>query len=141
MKFSSNEKPVITPNPEGMYLVKPLSIGAVIKQIVFEKRIPRSELAARLKMKQRSVYRIFNLKHPKILHLLRLSEAIDENLLLQYHPNVKPIANPLEAENTQLKSEIAQLRQQLIDYHKTSEENKLLKSQLDVLKEMIKGKL
>ena len=128
-------------NKNNQYSYKPFSIGPLIKHIVKEKRINRHQLAERLNIEKNSVYKIFNLKHPDILYLMRLSEALDENLLLEYHPNVKPKPNPLEAENLQLKTENTQLKAQVTALQNATEENKLLKAQLDVLKEMIKGKL
>jgi cell shape-determining protein MreC len=71
--------------------------------------------------------------------LLNVSEALDENLLLQFHPNVAPLPNPLKEQNEQLKAENAALKESLAQFQLLAEENKALKAQLDILREVMKG--
>ncbi len=72
--------------------------------------------------------------------LFTISEALEENLLLMFQPNVKPLPNPLQAELDKLKAENEQLKAQLKELAPITDENKVLKGQLEVLKEVMKGK-
>ena len=116
-----------------IYSYKPHLIGAVIKTLAKEKHITPSELAKRVGVDKGNVYRLFKARYMAIPMLFKMSEALGENLLFQYHPNLKPLPNPLELEN-------AQLKEQLLRLNDLSEENKVLKAQLDVLREVMKGR-
>ena len=141
-KNNANEKvPATTwqpPTPNNAY--KPFKIGPVIKQICQEKHITPMELERRMKLEHRNVYRLFNSKQMAMPMLFKVSEALGVNLLLEYHPNVPPVPNPLKAENTELKKENAEHKQQLMEMNALRDEVKVLKGQLHILQEVMKGK-
>jgi len=115
-------------------------IGPVIKRIAEEKNILPSELERRLGMSDRNIYRLFRAKTLSMKQFFAVSEALEENLLLHFHPNVKPLPNPLEAVLDELKAENETLKAQLKELSPLASENIVLKGQLDVLKEVMKGK-
>ena len=78
------------------YAYKPLLIGAVIKSKAEEKKLKPKDVAAYLGIKTRQVYRIYKMKYVDMPMLFKCSEMLQENLLLEYHPNVKPLPNPLQ---------------------------------------------
>lgn len=126
------------PNPS--YAYKPAGIGGVIKKISEEKHITPVELEKRMGIIHRNIYRIFKSKTMSMKMLFTASEALEENLLLHFHPNVKPLPNPLQAELDQLKAENENLKAQLNELKPLADENKVLKGQLDILREVMKGK-
>ena len=122
------------------YSYKPHLIGSVIKTICEQKHITPSELARRVGVDKGNIYRLFTTRTMAMPMLFKMSEALDENLLLHYHPNVKPLPNPLQAENEQLKTENEKLKQSLLQLQAVADENKTLKAQLEVLREVMKAK-
>ncbi|MES2619784.1 MAG: helix-turn-helix domain-containing protein [Bacteroidota bacterium] len=125
---------------ERSYSYKPLLIGAVIKTLCEQKHITPAELAKRVGVNKGNIYRLFTTRTMALPMLFKMSEALDENLLLHYHPNVKPLPNPLQAECEQLKAENEQLKQSVLQLQTLTDENKILKAQLDVLREVMKAK-
>jgi hypothetical protein len=126
--------------PSANHAYKPLKIGPVIKQICEEKHITPMELERRMKLEHRNVYRLFNSKQMAMPMLFKVSEALGVNLLLEYHPTVPPVPNPLKAENAELKQENAELKQQLNEMNALRDEVKVLKGQLHILQEVMKGR-
>jgi len=126
--------------PEPSYASKPFSIGAVIKRISEEKHITPIELEKRMGLIHQNIYRLFKAKTLSMKQFFAVSEALEENLLLLFHPNVKPLPNPLQAELDQLKAENEILKAQLNEAKRILLDNTVLKGQLDVLKEVMKGK-
>ncbi len=134
-------KPAQPAKPSGAsYAYKPFSIGAFIKNKLEEKRITPVQFAQMLGVTRSNVYRLFERKWMSVQQLLRISEILGENLLLQYHPNVKPQPHPLQAENAQLKTENELLKQQAVQNQNLEEENKILKAKLEVLEKVMMAK-
>ncbi len=126
--------------PVPSHASKPAMIGPVIKRMAEEKNILPSELERRLGMSDRNIYRLFRAKTLSMKQFFAVSEALEENLLLHFDPNVKPLPNPLQAELDELKAENETLKAQLKELSPLASENIVLKGQLDVLKEVMKGK-
>ena len=136
----TSPKKAVWEKPMPSYASKPAAIGVVIKRIAEEKGIASAELERRIGFDHRNVYRLFKAKTLSIKMMFTVSEALEENLLLMFQPNVKPLPNPLLAELDKLKAENEQLKAQLKDLAPLTDENKVLKGQLEVLKEVMKGK-
>ncbi|MES2621364.1 MAG: hypothetical protein V4615_10995 [Bacteroidota bacterium] len=126
------------PNPS--YAYKPFAIGAVIKTVTKEKNITPVELERRMGFTHRNIYRLFKSRSQNMAMLLKASEALGENLLLHYHPNVPPLPNPLQAENKRLQKELEGLKQRLNELTPLVDEVKVLKGQLDILRDVMKGR-
>jgi hypothetical protein len=126
------------PNPS--YAYKPVHIGMLIKKISLEKHITPVELEKRMGIKHRNIYRIFNCRTMAMPMLLKASEALGENLLLYFHPNVPLLPNTLQEENKRLQKENEELKQQLSELTPLVDEVKTLRAQLDILREVMKGK-
>ncbi len=138
-KNTSNQSKTWEP-PMPSLASKPYKIGSVIKQVSEEKHISPMELERRLGLTHRNIYRIFKSKQMAVPMLMRMSEALGVNLFLEYCPNVPPVAEPLQIENERLKQENEQLKKQLRELSPLVDENKVLKGQLDILREVLKAK-
>ena len=126
--------------PHPSYAYKPLNIGTVIKNISEKKRITPIQLEKRLGLANRNVYRFFKSKQMSLPMMLKMSEALEENLLSYYHPNVKPAADALKDENALLRAENEQLKAQLLQLNELQKQNIVLQAKLEVLSEVMKTK-
>ena len=122
-----------TPN----YAYKPKKIGAIIKTLMVVNYKSKKELAAFTKVTVRVVGDWFHFDFISIPRMLQLSEFFGENLLLRYHPNVKPLPNPLQEELDKVKGYVKHLEGVELKYEKVLMENKSLRDQIDLLKEML----
>lgn len=125
------------PNSSGF---KRFQIGPYIKEVAISKHITPRELANRTGIDKHNIYRIFKAKQMAVKNLLKFSEALEENLLEKYYPDVPGKEHPLQAEVIHLRSENANLKKQLAVLQNASEENKILKAQLEVLREVVRAK-
>ena len=116
---------------------KPFKIGPLLEQKAEQKNLNSKQIAALLPCDYRNVYKIFQQTMLSLPKLLRWSEILDENLLLLYSPNVKPLPNPLQAELDKQKAYVKDLEARLANYEKLLMENKSLKDQVKVLLEAI----
>ncbi len=123
-------------DPSSKYSYSPFSIGFEIKKIAVEKRIANDDLSRALSITNRNINRLFKAKIMSMKKLLKVSEVLQENLLLRYHPNVPPVANPLQEENNALKTENEELKEHLKQTRQTAEENIRLKAQLEILERL-----
>lgn len=141
-KRNKNESNLSTTwqRPTPSFAYKPFSIGTEIKRIAQEKNISPIELEKRIGLTHRNIYRIFKAKHMAIPMMFRMSEALGVNLLLEYHPNVPPVADPLKEENARLTKENTELKRQISELKQLVDENIALKAKLEVLLEVMKGK-
>jgi len=130
--------PINTPQPQAIH--KPFHMGTYVKTRAEQLHIAPVELGKRLGITYGNVYRIFNQKQMSLKMMLKASEVLGENLLEKYHPNVPMKPHPLETEIVKLREENTQLKQQLTALQTAAEENKLLKAQLEVLREVVKSR-
>lgn len=119
------------------YAYKPARIGAVISRLMKEKRITKQYIADTMQVAIKTVERWMDADFISMPHLLQLSVIFGENLLLLYHPDVKPLPNPLQAEVDKQTGYVKHLEDIEIKYAKLREENKSLRDQVEVLKELI----
>ncbi len=141
-QLTKKQKPSTLPviNSHERYSFSPLSIGAVIKSIVTEKRISNRDLAPALNTSMGNINRLYKARTMTLRKLLKVSELLQENLLLRYHPNVPPVENPLKAENEALKKEVAELKEQLKRKEELERENTVLNAKVEVLEKVLSAK-
>ncbi len=72
--------------------------------------------------------------------LMKISELLQENLLLHYHPNVPPLPNPLLAELNAVKAQLKEQMELRTKMQQTAEENIRLKAQLEILERIMAKK-
>src|SRR4051812_36045699 len=87
----------IVQNPVS-YAYKPSRIGAVIQEHITRLNISVQTVAEFMDVTERTVNRWYTRAYLSFPQVLRLSELLQVNLLLEYHPNVKPLPNPLQAD-------------------------------------------
>jgi hypothetical protein len=87
-----------TSPPAGSYAYKPLKIGPLLKARAKEKGYNARYIGAKLGIYHRNVHREYKRVSMSMKQLLKWSEILDQNFLLLYHPNVKPLPNPLQSE-------------------------------------------
>src|SRR5688572_24293675 len=104
-------EPELWQKPQPSTAYKPSMIGPVIKQICIEKHITPVELARRLGLQHRNIYRLFKSRQMAMPMLFKMSEALGENLLLRYHPNVPVPADTKEADIQRLQKENEELKE------------------------------
>jgi hypothetical protein len=93
-------------------------------------------------MERGSIYRLYKRAHPKNLQIiLDLSRVLDENLLVLFHPEVKPLPNPLQAELDKYKGYEAGNKERERIHELTLEENRSLRSKLEMATDLLKGKM
>ena len=126
--------PGITQAKDANHAYKPLYIGLVIKETLAGQGITPVQFAEKIGVNKRNIHRLLRAKWLSMPKLLKYSEVLNRNLLLEYHPNIEPQPNPLLAENEALKKELATLK----NYE---QENMILKAKLEVLEKVMMGRL
>jgi hypothetical protein len=91
------------------YSYKPYKIGAVIKQIMAEKQLDKKVIAQQLGITLRAFELWYDREYLPMEEMLQLSELIDYNLVHEYHPNVKPLPNPLQAQLDEARDQLREL--------------------------------
>ncbi len=94
------------------YAYKPHLIGAVIKEIIERKALDPQQVADQMGITLRSLVRWYERKYLFVEQMYDISEVLQENLFLEYHPNVPPPPDPSEEikkDNVLLKTEVERL--------------------------------
>ena len=116
---------------------KPMLIGAIIRECCKSANISPKQLAEQLGIEHRSSYRLFYRKEVSLPLLLKLSEIVQKNLLLHYHPNVPPLPNPLQAQIDALTQEVTDLRYTKKIVTRLQQENVALIKECNIFREQL----
>ncbi len=108
-----------------------------IKNKAEEKKLKPKDVAGYLGIKPRQVYRIYKMKHVDMPMLFQCSEMLQENLLLEYRPNVKPLPNPLQEENDRLHSYVKDDESYKGRYEALQKKNLMYEAQIEVLEKLV----
>ncbi len=128
-------------SPSGAnYAYKPLYFGKLVKEKARLKQMSNQEVADYLEMNVRSIPRYFRKKTPTLDDLFQCSEMLQEDLLLEYHPNVKPLPNPLQEENDRLRSYVKDDETYKGKYEALQKKVIVLEGQIELLERMVKEK-
>ncbi len=114
-----------------------MKIGAVIETIMTAKNISKETIATLMGVTVRCVEKWLDSRFLPIQRMLKLSEVLGENLLLHYHPNVKPLPNPLQQELDKQISYVKNFDGMEERLNRTLTENIKLRAERDLLKEML----
>jgi hypothetical protein len=90
------------------YSYKPRLIGVVIKRIMAEKQLDKKVIAQQMGVSLRTFELWYEAEYLPMKHMMKLSPLLDYNLFLEYHPNMKPAPNPLQAQLDEAKEAIAE---------------------------------
>lgn len=91
------------------YTLAPAAIGAVLKEKAAGMALTPKIIAEKIGINKRSIYGIYKRKYLTIPEMNQWSEVLNENLFTLYHPNVKPLPDPRDAEIEKLKGYVKHL--------------------------------
>src|SRR5260221_385907 len=80
------------------YAYKPKLIGPVIAEIMERKQIDIKTIASKMDVTEHTVRNWLTYEYLSVDIMMQLSELLDQDLLLEYRSNVKPLPNPLQEE-------------------------------------------
>jgi len=123
--------------PEHDYSRKPKHIGQLVRQLAAESGYDKKYMGAKLNLHFRYIYRFYESDITDINRLIELSDIFNRNLLLEYHPNVKPLPNPLQQELDDAKEKLSEMDVLERKNELLKKENLELKAQNDAYRDML----
>ena len=126
-----------TAQPGINYASKPRLIGSIIEAIVKQKGLDEKEIAAKVKTTPDNFKRWYKRRILTIEQLMDLSEALGENLISLYIPNLPPPPDPCAALQRQIEALKQEMKMMGEDAAKAKVEIIRLEAKIELLQEQL----
>ena len=119
------------------YASKPRLIGAVIKNIVDQKRLDEQEIADRMNRTLHTMRTWYKMEYLPVPIMMELSPLLGENLIAHYHPDIKPAPDPCAALQRQIDALKQEMKMMDEDAAKAKVEIIRLEAKIELLMEQL----